>query len=1003
MIPRLSPQPGLCSQTAEFLQALRKTAFRGEIRGDFASRLLCATDNSIYQILPQAVIYPRSRADVVQTLRLAQQFPEITFTPRGGGTGTNGQSLSPGIVLDCSKYMRQILEINAEEAWVRVQPGVVLDQLNEALQPYGLFFAPALAPSNRATLGGMINTDACGQGSRLYGRTSDHVLALEWVLPEGTQGRSMPVNPQDLQHLKDQPGPLGRIYRQVDHIVTQRRELIAQTFPKMPRFMTGYNLAKVYNAADQTFDLNRILAGSEGTLAVITEAKLRLLKIPQYKCLAVVHYRCFDEALQGARPLLTLNPAAIETVDEKILDLARQDGVYPAVQEFIGAASCFNLVELREISLAQMQAKLGALDQQLRSEAIPYTLAHTDAEMNQLWALRKKGVGLLGNQPGDRKPIPFVEDTAVPPDRLYDYIQEFKALLNEAGLDYAMFGHVDVGCIHVRPALDTKDPADVDRIRQLSDQVVALVRRYGGVMWGEHGKGFRSEYTPQFFGDVLYQDLRRIKAAFDPENRLNPGKIVTPYGSDAAVVTLEAPLKGSFDRQVPEPWRSQYPQAFSCNGNGACFNVLSQDVMCPSYKGMAVDEGGGDRIHSPKGRATLLREWLRQLAQQEARPDSWILRCWNTLQKQWGVEDYSHEVYAGLHGCLSCKACASQCPVHVDIPSLKSKFLEQYHSRYLRPPRDYLVAYLEEIAALQAQFPRISNWAMQHPLARWGAKQLLGMVDYPALSQPGLAQGLAARNAPPFDRAALAQQTGTSRHKSVVLLLDTFTAVYDAPLVLDTYDLLQYLGYQVYISPPLVSGKLYHLKGFMARFRTIAQRNLQTLEAMADLGLPIVGIEPSLVLTYRDEYQSLFPSKSVQILLIQEFLSQDLDLIRAWFRGSDQVPSLLWSHCTEQSTLWNAGQQWQIIFQAAGVPLTLVKSGCCGMAGVYGHEAEHYPLSQRIFKAGWQPQLPTDPEAQKQVLVTGYSCRSQIQRFAGWRPRHPVQGLYALHKAESSG
>ena len=360
MIPRLSLQEGLKPDTAKFLEALAKTPFSGNIRGDFASRLITSTDNSIYQILPQAVVFPRTGEDLVHLFQLANQAPfkNIAFSPRGGGTGTNGQSLSRGIILDCSKYMNQILELNLEAGWVRVQPGVVLDQLNAHLQPDGVFFAPSLAPSSRATLGGMINTDACGKGSRIYGRTSDHVLELTWVLSDGSVGRSHSVSPEKLTNLQQQSGRLGQIYRQVDEIVTSKRELIEQTFPKMPRFMTGYNLAKVYSEGRDAFDLNRIIAGSEGTLAVITEAKLKLTKIPKFKQLLAIHYRCFDDALLATETLLELDPAAIETIDEKILTLAKQDEIYYWVKDMIGDAQAINLVEFTDDTQAQLNQKV---------------------------------------------------------------------------------------------------------------------------------------------------------------------------------------------------------------------------------------------------------------------------------------------------------------------------------------------------------------------------------------------------------------------------------------------------------------------------------------------------------------------------------------------------------------------------------------------------------------------------------------------------------------------
>ena len=997
MIPRLNLQSEVTEKYATFLTELTKTAFAGEIRADFANRLILSTDNSIYQILPQGVVFPRTDDDLIQLFRLASQesYRAITFSPRGGGTGTNGQSLSPGIIIDCSKYMKQILELNLEESWVRVQPGVILDQLNSYLQPHGVFFAPSVAPSSRATLGGMINTDACGKGSRIYGRTSDHILELTWILVDGTLARSHPINRDTLTELKQSSGSLGNIYHQVDEIVTAKQELIEQTFPKMPRFMTGYNLAKVYTPTRDTFDLNKIIAGSEGTLAIITEAKLKLTKIPHHKKLVAIHYSCFDNALAAAENVLKLQPSAIETVDEKILELARGDEIYYRIKDFIAEANAINLVEFAGDNLSQLQDKVNLLINKLEhQQATGYYLAHNEQESLNLWELRKKGAGLLGNLSGNRKPIAFIEDTAVHPACLFSYIREFKALLDEYQLDYAMYGHVDVGCLHVRPTLDLKIPEDEAIIRELSDKVVALVRKYGGVMWGEHGKGFRSEYTPVFFGKELYQDLRKIKAAFDPDNRLNPGKIVTPYHSEEKVVAIESPLRGHFDRQVDTATQFEYEVAFSCNGNGMCFNFNLSSVMCPSYKGM------NNRIHSPKGRASLLREWLRQLSvasNQKILPSHLkgkrfvpISKIWNTLGKFLGFYDYSHEVYQGMHGCLACKACATQCPIHVDIPSLKAKFLELYHSRYLRSPRDYLLGNSERLAYWQSSMPTLTNMVLQNLVMRWYIQQLFGLVNPPLVSTATVRQGLVNRSAPKFDLKQLSSLGKEEKVNSVILLQDAFTSFYESPIVLDTYDFLTRLGYKVYVPPFFNSGKPLQVLGFLAKFSAIAQKNSKFLTQLGDLDIPIVGIEPSITLSYRNEYIEILdsPKSLPKVQLLQEFLVTQLPRLPS-INSHDSY--YLLGHCTEKTLAIASIEQWQQVFQAMGLSLKPISVGCCGMAGIYGHQAEHYQTSQDIYQLSWEQHLSLTPEKRQYYLATGYSCRSQVQRLEAWKPLHPIQ------------
>ncbi|MGB5636322.1 MAG: FAD-linked oxidase C-terminal domain-containing protein, partial [Waterburya sp.] len=744
-------------------------------------------------------------------------------------------------------------------------------------------------------------------------------------------------------------------------------------------------LAKVYDGERQFFDLNRILAGSEGTLAVITTAKLKLTPIPRYKELLVIHYSCFDHALKASQSLLAFNPVAIETIDETILDLAKQDEIYNRVKDFIANAKAINLVEFVSEDATQLQATVAQLQQQLSCNGIGYYQTSSAEEISSLWELRKRGVGLLGNRPGQRKPIAFIEDTAVPPVNLPAYIQEFKELLHDYNLDYAMFGHVDVGCLHVRPALNLQVPQDEALIRTISDRVVTLVRKYGGVMWAEHGRGFRSEYTPLFFGEELYQDLRKIKAAFDPHNRLNPGKIVTPFGSEEQVVTLEAPLRGHFDRQVPTAMQADYEVAFSCNGNGACFNVNPDYVMCPSYKGAL------ERIHSPKGRASLLREWLRRLAlSQEGdldKPANILVKFWNTLTKTIGQYDYSHEVYDGLHGCLSCKACANQCPIHVDIPSLKSKFLQRYYTRYLRSPRDYLMGYIEFLTQWQGRFPRLTNLVLQNSLTQGLLRNGLGIVPPQPVSELTVATALRSRNAPPLDLDPLAK---ADPNHSVILLQDLFTSIYEAPLVLATYDLLTQLGFQVYVLPPLISGKPLHVLGFLQKFETIARQNIADLDVLGQFEIPIVGIEPSMSLTYRDEYASFEGMSTLNIQLPQEFL----------VKQGDRFPQLqhhnsysLLGHCSEKTLTPASQQQWQQVFQSAGLQLNILETGCCGMAGIYGYEIEHLATSKDIYQLSWGQHLPTDPQARSHYLATGFSCRAQVQRFAGWLPLHPLQAL----------
>jgi len=620
MIPQLTEKEALSPVVLAFVDALTSHGFTGDVETQYGGRLIAATDNSIYQVTPQAVLFPRSHADVQGIFQLATQdeFADVTFTARGGGTGTNGQSLTEGVVIDLSRHMNRIVEVNAAEGWAWVEPGVVLDQLNAHVKPHGVFFAPELAPSSRATIGGMVSTDASGKGSRLYGKTSNHVLALDVVFADGSAWQSVPLDAAALQKLKSGDDLVNLIYQGVDRIVTSKKELINQRFPTLTRFLTGYNLAHVYTE-DGQFNLNAIIAGSEGTLAVVTGIKVKMTPLPTVKRLIVAKYVSFDDSLRAATILVQADPAAIETLDDTILTLARQDVVWDRVGKFFShpgddRVKSINLIEFAgtdaEMVNAHTQALCDRLDALLghEHEAVGYQVATTDADIASLWELRAKGVGLLGNTAGHRRPIPFVEDTVVSPEHLAAYIQEFRQVLDAYGLEYGMFGHVDVGCLHVRPALDLKDDADERLIRVISDRVKDLVLKYGGVVWGEHGKGLRGEYMPEFFGPELYDDLRRIKQLFDPTNKLNPGKLVTPIDHPANVKKLDdMPLRGHRDRQIPDAVQEVFQSAMHCNGNGACFNFDLDAVMCPSYK------LSRDRLHSPKGRAGMMREFLPRM------------------------------------------------------------------------------------------------------------------------------------------------------------------------------------------------------------------------------------------------------------------------------------------------------------------------------------------------------------------------------------------------------
>jgi FAD/FMN-containing dehydrogenase/Fe-S oxidoreductase len=1016
MIPQISQAPGVVQLVLNFLQALEQQGFTGDTATRYADRLTMATDNSIYQLLPDAVVFPRSTADVALLARLASQerFASLIFTPRGGGTGTNGQALNTGIVVDMSRYMNRIIEINPEEGWVRVEAGVIKDQLNQYLKPFGYFFAPELSTSNRATLGGMINTDASGQGSLVYGKTSDHVLGVRAVLLGGDILDTQPVPVELAETLGKDKTTTGRIYRTVLESCRDNRQLIIDKFPKLNRFLTGYDLRHVLNDDLSQFDLTRILTGSEGTLAFITEARLDITRLPKVRRLVNVKYNSFDSALRNAPFMVDARALSVETVDSKVLNLAREDIVWHSVSELITDVPDkemlgLNIVEFAgddaELIESQVEALCQRLDELIaRGEGgvIGWQVCNELAGIERIYAMRKKAVGLLGNAKGAAKPIPFAEDTCVPPENLADYIVEFRALLDSHGLSYGMFGHVDAGVLHVRPALDMCDPQQEILMKQISDEVVALTARYGGLLWGEHGKGFRAEYSPAFFGEALYDELRKIKAAFDPDNRLNPGKICPPMGVDAPMMQVDAVKRGTFDRQIPIAVRSSWRGAMECNGNGLCFNFDAKSPMCPSMKITS------NRIHSPKGRATLVREWLRLLADRGVDPlalekelpekraslRTLVERTRNSWHARKGEYDFSHEVKEAMSGCLACKACSTQCPIKIDVPEFRSRFLQLYHSRYLRPVRDHLVATVESYAPLMARAPRTFNFFINQPLVRKLSEKHIGMIDLPLLSTPSLQRQLVGHRSANLTLEQLEALSDEQKAKTVLVVQDPFTSYYDAQVVADFIRLVERLGYQPVLLPFSPNGKAQHIKGFLNRFAKTAQKTSDFLSRVALLGMPMVGVDPALVLCYRDEYKQTLGDKrgEFHVMLVHEWLPTIVD-----GQAPQEISGESWylfGHCTEVTALPGAPAQWASIFARFGAKLESVSVGCCGMAGTYGHEVVNHKNSLGIYELSWHQAMQRLPR--NRCLATGYSCRSQVKRVEGSGVRHPLQALLEI-------
>ncbi|WP_417506206.1 FAD-binding and (Fe-S)-binding domain-containing protein [Marinomonas gallaica] len=1021
MIPKLSEVSPVQAKYLAFIERLKTSGFQGDTHPDYANRVVLSTDNSIYQVLPQGVIFPSSVTDIQLLTRLSNEteFHGIVLSPRGGGTGTNGQSLTDGLVVDLSKHMNKILEVNVKEGWARVQTGVVKDQLNKAVEADGLFFAPELSTSNRATIGGMINTDASGQGSVMYGKTRDHVLELKTVLLDGELISSAAIDEDALNSIKQGSDYAAHAHRVIDTIAQTKQTAINDTFPELNRCMTGYDLAHIRDDHGH-FNLNNILCGSEGTLGFIVEAKVNLLKIPTFATLVNIRYNSFEASLRHANELLTAQPTSIETVDSKVLGLAKGDIIWNSVAEFFPEqpgedAQGVNLVEYTGDSEAEMAERVKVLTDRLdalsadpNASTLGYTVANGHVNVNKIWGMRKKSVGLLGNAKGEKRPVAFVEDTAVPPENLADYIMEFRAVLDSYGVTYGMFGHVDAGVLHVRPALDLKDESQESMIRDITDKVVALTQKYNGLLWGEHGKGVRSEYAPAFFGD-LYPCIQQIKGAFDPRNQLNPGKIATPFELGADLLKIdEVPMRGQLDRQIPLTNRDQFKEGMYCNGNGACFNFDPNDAMCPSWKGTR------QRIHSPKGRASLMREWLRGMSEQgvDVRKESYktrhtsflasfVPRLRNTLAKRKGEYDFSNEVHESMMGCLACKSCVGQCPIKVDVPEFRAKFLELYYSRYLRPAKDYFVGSLEYMMPTMAIFPQPYNWMVGNRFTKGLISKIVGFEDSPKLSKHNLKREMSRRGIRLATPLAIEALSPKDRKRAVIVVQDAFTSYFETELVLDVMELLSRLGFQAYLAPYLPNGKPLHVHGFLRPFEKAAKKNLDMLQNLAFYGLPMIGIDPSMTLTYRSEYAKTFgTSRPVpKVQLMQEWLAnQSTHLEKQAISVKDDTFHMM-AHCTEKTNAAPSIKDWQSVYELLGLKLAVENVGCCGMAGTYGHESSNKPTSETIYNLSWKEKV-NDPALYNKLVATGYSCRCQTKRMDDISIKHPAQILLEHIKAD---
>ena len=958
----------------DLIHDLRKR-ITGEVRFDPMSKVLYSTDASIYEIEPLGVVIPRTPEDAIAAVEICGRHG-VPILPRGAGTALAGQAVGRAVQLDMSKYLNTILEVNVEERWARIQPGVVLDELNAELRPHGLWFAPDVSPSDRATIGGMMGNNSSGARSIIYGKTIDHVLEMRVILADAQVITARALSDAELEAKLRTPGLEGDISQVIQRLATTYREEILKRYPKIMRRVGGYNLDEFVNG--KPFNLVKMLVASEGTLATTLEAKINLVPRPKLTALMVVHYRTMIEALESTMEILSTGPAAVELVDKYIMDLTRASLEYARQMTFVqGNPGALLLVEYHGTSREELVAKLDRLETHLRRQhiGIAFTRAVTPEEQQKIWKVRKAGLGLLLGMPGDKKPIAGIEDTAVPPERLAEYIKRFDQIVRSHGTEAAYYAHASVGCLHIRPLIDLKQDPQVERLRSIAEQVCDLVMEFGGAMSAEHGDGLaRSCWNEKFFGPTLYQAFKELKAAADPKTIMNPGKIV-----DAPPMTENLRFGGTYRaRQVQTFFKYTREGGFDraiemCNGAAVCKKKL-EGTMCPSYMVTREEE------HSTRGRANALRAAINGHLPADALT--------------------SPRMYEVLDLCLECKGCKAECPSNVDMAKLKSEFLAHYHARHGTPLRARIFGNIERLNRLGCAFAPLSNWVANSTPARWFLHSALGIHrnrQLPPFASQTFDRWFASRNGGPVRRTPDSSGAAAPSQGPVVLFNDCYMTYNYPEIGKAAVKVLEAAGLEVILAEKKCCGRPMISKGLIHEAKANAADNVDRLSAYATKGIPIVGCEPSCILTFRDEYPDLLDDPRAGDLAKQTFMIEEF-LVGLKERGALNLPFtngarslLLHGHC-HQKALIGTSPSLQVLRMLPGAKVEEVDSGCCGMAGSFGYEKEHYELSLAIGNRRLFPAVKAKgPECE--IVAAGVSCRQQIAHGAGRRARHLVEVL----------
>lgn len=970
----------------------------GDLFFDNTIRTLYATDASAYREMPLAVAIPKSEADIKKLISFATEY-KVSLIPRTAGTSLAGQVVGSGIVVDVSKNFTKILEINPEEKWARVQPGVVRDELNMALKPYGLYYGPETSTANRAMIGGMVGNNSCGSNSIVYGSAREHTLEVKAILSDGSDATFKNIPLADFNKLIEasakkngSAGLLDKIYLKTNEILSspENQDEIRKNFPKpsIERRNTGYALDMLLHMEPyhqpqdeqptKPFNMCSLIAGSEGTLCFLTEIKVNLVPVPpKSQGLVCVHCNSIDEALRVTVLTLKYKPHAVELIDNYVLECAMLNAEQRKNAFFVqnrsdGSIPTILVVDLSRETPEEVEALAAELRQELISENMGYHYPLlTGDDTKKIWTLRKAGLGLLANIPGDEKAVAVIEDTAVDVYDQPEYIKDFNEILKKHGMSAVHYAHAGTGEIHLRPIINLKTSEGHRQFRMIAEEIADLVKKYDGSLSGEHGDGrLRGEFIPKMVGEHNYQLFRKIKQVWDPNNIFNPGKIVDTAPMDTF-------LRYEPDHKTPE-FKTHFrfhdqnilQHAEQCNGSGDCRKTqLSGGTMCPSFMATRNEKD------TTRARANILREMLTN-SPKENRFDNKEIK----------------EVY---DLCLACKGCKGECPSNVDVAKLKMEFLQQYHDVHGVPMRSWLVGNFSKMTGLASYVPWAYNLIYKNAPLRKIANKIIGF--HPERTMP-LLHDTTLLNWYRKNR----KQTAPKGAKKVYLFCDEFTNYNDVEIGKKSIQALQKLGYEVIIPEHGPSGRPQLSKGLLKDAKLIAENNIRLLRDIITHETPLVGIEPSAILTFRDEYPDLVGDELIEdaknlaqnALMFDEFIAREIDQkkISKDLFSKEKKLIKLHGHC-QQKAISSLVPTKKMLSLPENYTVQLIPSGCCGMAGSFGYEEEHYDLSMQIGELVLFPTVRQQPE-EVIIAAPGTSCRHQIHDGTGRNALHPAEILW---------